>query len=264
MKLYAYFKKLPEFQYGLLSGRIENYGEIVECEILEKELFGMSDLAGKTILDLGSGPGSWSLVFGMAGAHVIGIECDKRQIEFATKNQRAVKVDNVIFHECQAQKWLSDTLSESYDYVFLQHSFEHMDMPMFVVSEVFRVLKPSGRVWIALPNKDSVLRSNGEGHVGDYSMQDLEKMFSQFKLVYKTFIYTPVQCEAMRAIDGWRRTDNLVQRALSYISLAGIYRWFSGPFIRGINKGINSRYWKFKALDDNSPVNEQIYMVMEK
>ncbi|HET6168641.1 MAG TPA: class I SAM-dependent methyltransferase, partial [Terracidiphilus sp.] len=46
--------------------------------------------------------------------------------------------------------------AESFDYVRANHSFEHVPNPVEVMNEVYRILKPGGRLYIGVPNIDSV------------------------------------------------------------------------------------------------------------
>ncbi|MHA1225146.1 MAG: class I SAM-dependent methyltransferase [Candidatus Hodarchaeales archaeon] len=42
------------------------------------------------------------------------------------------------------------------DEIFCQHVLEHLDDPMFVIDEFWRVLKPHGKAWIIVPHKDNI------------------------------------------------------------------------------------------------------------
>lgn len=45
--------------------------------------------------------------------------------------------------------------TESFDYVRLNHSFEHMSQPGKVLGEIFRILKSAGKLFIGVPNIES-------------------------------------------------------------------------------------------------------------
>lgn len=55
---------------------------------------------------------------------------------------------------------------ESVDEVYSHHTLEHIDGPdrVFVMNEIWRVLKPGGRVEIHVPHKDCALSSAYYGH----------------------------------------------------------------------------------------------------
>lgn len=46
--------------------------------------------------------------------------------------------------------------SNSFDYVRSNHSFEHIPNPVEVLNEIYRILKPQGKLYIGIPNIDSL------------------------------------------------------------------------------------------------------------
>jgi len=72
----------------------------------------------------------------------------------------------------------------TFDYVFSEHLFEHLnlDQQMIMLSEVLRVLKPTGRVRIATPNLDAILniRNNSSKLVSDYINWSAETFYPQY------------------------------------------------------------------------------------
>ncbi len=46
--------------------------------------------------------------------------------------------------------------SNSFDYIRSNHSFEHMPNPVEVLNEIFRILKPQGKLFIGIPNMGSL------------------------------------------------------------------------------------------------------------
>lgn len=263
LSLLGYFEELPALQYGVLSGRVTNFGEIEQYIDLEKYFFETGNLSEKTILDIGCGPGTWSLTFGLAGAKVLGIDPDKKQIEFALRNKsNMAKKPAVYFDIKDAAHVLKYTADNTYDYIFMQHSIEHMDAAA-LIPDMKRVLKPNGRIWIACPNKDSTMKSDGEGHIKEYSKQDLLDLFKDFKVIYAEYKYTEKQVKMMQRIDGKRKRDYYIQRMLSPLYLDSIYRWFTQEYVDLINKRLWTDY--FERWDEEADSTaEQIYMVVEK
>ncbi len=100
-------------------------------------------LPGSRILDLGCGRGTMLGTFANLGLEVHGVEVSERATRGA--DSRA---------EIHIAERLSDLRlpSESFDRVFIWHVLEHLVDPRETLLEVHRILKPDGRVAIAVPN----------------------------------------------------------------------------------------------------------------
>lgn len=96
-----------------------------------------------TVLDIGCGNG-WNLYqYKQQGWKVAGVEPSKIAAEIG--NQAGLNIYN------------GDLLSagfeaNSFDYIRLNHSFEHIHNPDEILSEIHRILKPDGKVFIGVPN----------------------------------------------------------------------------------------------------------------
>ncbi len=66
----------------------------------------------------------------------------------------------------------------SVDEIFCQHTLEHLDDPMFVINEFWRVLKPEGKAVIIVPHKDNqkAYALRHKRYFNEYTFLALEKV----------------------------------------------------------------------------------------
>jgi arsenite methyltransferase len=106
--------------------------------------------SGETILDIGCGAGVDTLIAAiMVGSEgkVVGIDMSPEMIEQATENLMKTDIKNVIFQEASAEELpFSD---QSFGVVISNGVFNLIPDKMKALAEVFRVLKPRGRLMIA-------------------------------------------------------------------------------------------------------------------
>lgn len=101
-----------------------------------------------TMLDLGCGSGWFMDGMREQGWTTYGVEVN----EGAVQRGRAIKGLNIFCGTLQEAGFPS----ELFDYVRLNHSFEHMNCPNETLSEIHRVLKPGGQLFIGVPNVRSL------------------------------------------------------------------------------------------------------------
>ena len=112
---------------------------------------GLGDIApGQTVLDLGSGAGMDSILaarrVGPSG-RVIGVDVTEAMIDKSRRNAAAVGVQNIEFHRAEADAL--PAADGSVDVVISNGVFNLcLDKPK-VLAEVFRALKPGGRLRMA-------------------------------------------------------------------------------------------------------------------
>ena len=115
-----------------------------------RRLGGAPDLRGKRVLDLGCGLGSLCVhVAALGAAEVVGVDLDEENIEFARQNvhRRFPELADRIHFMCQDVRTLE---GPQFDYVISKDAFEHiLDLPS-VLAAVVRLVKPGGRIFIAL------------------------------------------------------------------------------------------------------------------
>lgn len=98
-------------------------------------------------LDIGCGSGDYLHVMQAKGWNVQGVEPSR----FGAEEARRAGFD--IFNGTLDEAELADN---TFDYVRSNHSFEHVPNPVEVLNEIYRILKPGGKVYIGIPNIDSL------------------------------------------------------------------------------------------------------------
>lgn len=99
------------------------------------------------MLDVGCGAGSFLASMRARGWSVRGLEIN----ENAARRAQAKGLD-VFCGTLNAARFASGT----FDYIRASHSFEHMTRPHEVLDEIHRLLKPDGKLLIAVPNYRSL------------------------------------------------------------------------------------------------------------
>lgn len=108
------------------------------------------NLAKKHILDIGSGRGDFVVAAAKLGGRVVGLERNKQYIKEtlakAKKNKVEVKIINAL-----AEKLPFKT--ETFDLINISEVLEHVNDPLSVLKEVYRVLKKGGTVYLSICNR---------------------------------------------------------------------------------------------------------------
>lgn len=123
-------------------------GERIASRFIDYE-----DLSGKHVLDIASGYGWATVEMCRAGANVTGIDVAPRAIEGAKKHLefRGLQADMRVM-DAQAMDFPNST----FDFVLAWGCLMHMPDTEKAISEIFRVLKPGGRVAGYMYNKHSI------------------------------------------------------------------------------------------------------------
>lgn len=105
--------------------------------------------AGKRLLDLGCGNGSFLLRARSAGWDVVGVDFDANAVNAASRQRLDVRLGGVE---------TLDPSIEQFDVITLSHVIEHVHDPIKVLQACYTLLKPGGYLWLETPNIAS------EGH----------------------------------------------------------------------------------------------------
>src|ERR1700733_5527699 len=145
---------------------------------------------GQTVVDLGCGPGSFH--YELYNCRIIGIDLSVPQqarrphVNFVQGGSAAIPLK-----------------SNSVDAVVCHHTLEHFDNFRVTLTEINRILKDDGLIWIAIPNghslDDQLYRYvfSGGGHVNRFSRDQLIEevhRLTRFRLaqavdLFSSFIY---------------------------------------------------------------------------
>ena len=110
-------------------------------QIPESDIGALGDVAGKDVLELGSGAAQWSILLGQRGARVVGLDSSEGQLDHARRAQAEAGVDFLLVHASAESVPLPD---ESFDIVFADHGAFGWADPRLVVPEAARLLRPAG------------------------------------------------------------------------------------------------------------------------
>ncbi len=121
----------------------------VVYEHLHRYLWAARFVAGRRVLDLGSGEGFGAAILADTAERVVGIEIDERTVEHSTLNYAGEKIE---FHLGDARD-LSRFEDDSFDVVVAFETIEHVDDHERVLEEIGRVLTSDGVLAISTPDR---------------------------------------------------------------------------------------------------------------
>ena len=98
---------------------------------------------GMKVLDLGCGPGFFSVLLANLGCQVIGIDYSDKMLEEAKKNAGKFKV-NVKFQKMDVQDLVFQ--DETFDLIITRNVTWNLEKPVQAYQEMFRVLKKQGHL----------------------------------------------------------------------------------------------------------------------
>lgn len=107
-------------------------------------------LAGRRILDLGSGMGGTSVALALAGAHPLAFEYNRAYCEIIRLRAARYQLHMPVLNG--AGEWLPFA-DASFDLAISWDVVEHVQNPAQLLAELARVLKPGGRVLLTVINR---------------------------------------------------------------------------------------------------------------
>lgn len=103
------------------------------------------------VLDFGCGPGTFSIILSSICAEVYSIDISKEFINTCKANIQAENITNVFPSVITSDKL--DFEDASFDVIMMVDVIHHLDDIDFRMKEVFRLLKPNGKLLVFEPNK---------------------------------------------------------------------------------------------------------------
>lgn len=113
-------------------------------------------LAGKRVLDIGSGYGGICIAAAEAGAEAVGIELSDYQRELAALNLADHPGLNATFHCVDATDRNEVTLLGRFDLITCDNVIEHVDSTTKLLSNIAHLLSQEGYAYLTVPNGFSV------------------------------------------------------------------------------------------------------------
>lgn len=152
-------------------------------------------------LDFGCSVGIISFYLSRMFKSVIGLDIDKKAIDWAKKQQRKKKIKNTRFILNTSSR--IPLKEDSLDVIICNHIYEHVPSAKKMIDEFYRILKKNGIVYFAASNKFSII----EPH---------------YKLPFLSWFPKKISNLYLKLLKGEDYYENL----LSYNSLLKLFRKF--------------------------------------
>ena len=173
-KIFSYYKNYYQKQLELPNWRDRVNFRLNE-EKLEREKIRrlekiLGKFSGKKILDVGCGTGGFLVEAKRKRANVIGLEPERQAVEICLakglKDIKQGKGENLPYH------------GHYFDIVYCYTVLEHTENPEKVISEMVRVTKKNGKIYIHTPNYLSFY----EGHYKIFWLPAMPKFLAKIYL----------------------------------------------------------------------------------
>jgi SAM-dependent methyltransferase len=125
---------------------------------LGRALAALNGAPGSRFLDVGCGPGYWAVGFAVGGARVTAIDLASAMLAFAARRADSAGVA-LELREGDVLAQLAHDADATYDAVHCRCMLQFTPDPAAVLREFKRVLKPAGRLLVAVPGALSPIYS---------------------------------------------------------------------------------------------------------
>jgi SAM-dependent methyltransferase len=119
-----------------------SYNNLYERPYLLSKL---TDLSNKDVVDLGCGTGYFSKYAYSKGARVIAVDLSEEMLKHS---KNSMSYENITFHKADLKDGLPFVNSNSQDYIICSLCIHYVRDWTLLLKDCFRVLKPSGRIYI--------------------------------------------------------------------------------------------------------------------
>ncbi len=135
------------------------------------------------ILDVGCGTGNFSIKLAEKGAIVTGIDVSEEMLSIARTKIGALPIayKNMDLYQLEFE-------DNTFDAVFSMAAFEFVEFPERALGELFRVLKPGGKLMVGTIHLDS---SWGRLYTSDYFQRETVFKYATFKTMEEMAAYAP-------------------------------------------------------------------------
>lgn len=161
------------------------YDYIYRKRLLKNFLMKMGIVASrKKVLDVGFGHGDLLFMFDLT-CELHGIEMSLSAVELARQQAQLRGYANYRFIEHDLH-YLVPYPDESFDMVICSHVLEHLENDEPLLSDLYRVLKTEGYLFLFIPIHEKLVYTKGAKHIQKYTVESLRQMVKgcKFSMVY--------------------------------------------------------------------------------
>ena len=173
------------------------------------------------LLDIGCGVGDFIHVAEQQGWKCLGVEPSDDAKAIARKRIKA----NIINSEL-----LEDIPDESFDVITMWHVLEHVDDLKWKIEQLRRLIKPNGRIVIAVPNYKSY---DGQFYKELWAAYDVPRHLNHFNKQTITKIFKTKELNL-------KKTEKLIWDAYYISFMSEQYKHHKFPLVQGAFRGLLS------------------------
>lgn len=189
--LAAYPLEVLKAERDLHMDMLREAGRRSDAHLVRYHLSASFVRPGDTILDCacGLGYGSYMLFHNSPAKSVLGIDLSDTSVRYATDNYGCG--DFIRFQQGDAQN-LANLPDNSVDFITGFETIEHLPDPEAYLKEFARVLRPSGRILISVPNEWPIdpLKAYPPYHCQEYTWERFRQEMSQYFILDTGFSQT--------------------------------------------------------------------------
>ncbi|MEB3310891.1 MAG: methyltransferase domain-containing protein [Snowella sp.] len=131
-------------------------------------------IQGKKVLDIACGSGYGSQYMALQGAEqVVGVDIEQQAIDYARKFHNH---DVIRYIQSDAQS-VPELADDSFDVIVSFETIEHVQHPMLFLTELRRLLKPEGQIFMSCPNDYRISPWISEFHVHKFRFNEFRDLF---------------------------------------------------------------------------------------
>ena len=173
------------------------------------------------LLDIGCGVGDFIHVAEQQGWKCLGVEPSDEAKAIARKRIKA----NIINSEL-----LEDIPNETFDVITMWHVLEHVDDLKWQIEQLRRLIKPNGRIVIAVPNYKSY---DGQFYKELWAAYDVPRHLNHFNKQTITKIFKTKELNL-------KKTEKLIWDAYYISFMSEQYKHHKFPLVQGVFRGLLS------------------------
>lgn len=217
----------------------------------------IGSLRGKKILDVGAGKGDFLMACVERGYGAVGIELNPDKIKIAREKSSVIQIIEGVAEHMP----FADT---SFDFINVGEVIEHVRDPKMVLQEIYRVLKPGGKVYISVHNRFGIydthfhvyflgwlprllanpylsLFGKHKNYRGSVDLQNIREMhyytFSGFKKLAKQkgFLVSDIRELKIRRYRGLKKLTTLISYPLLRVIYFSTFHFLLEKHLQEIN-----------------------------